>query len=714
MITNIYNNLLQEAKTSPRLLSDLAGLETYISESYTNRSFIELLQNADDAQSTYFYVENYKQHLIIANNGREFNDSDIESLCRSASSKKNRGTSIGYRGIGFKSVVSVANEVHLISGEYQITFSRELTKHLLPDSQNIPLIRIPHPIRTSIINEFGEYINSLKKKGLTTFFIFSGVEIEKIENEYSSFNQTSLLFLHNIKTVETHLKDVRILQLNISSISNDTQKIQIKSKDNESNWVVYTKKNCSIAFYIKDNRISRLPRNESTIHAFLPTEDTSSLGVIINADFSTDPSRRHLIFDDFTSDSIKQIVNLYYELLQKYVFSYSETLFEPTEYINALMPYFDIRLIHLTKSSFEKLFSFELKSLVEENITNIRICPKWFNVRDFISLTNNAGNIKVNENCFSVQGFESLLKYFGCQTSNIDEILEFINTTEISLLGYSQIASEAIRQIIMNANIPLLLNANIFSSSNKLSSLSNINKNNGYIDNSYIQLLQDNGTTLNDLNIFLKKLSLDNILKLQFPENKAKKMDVKEHTYNCQLDILDNKEVNIISNSFPTCNKSNEPENNLKKSTFSEWLDMVSKDDNKKEELSFLTPKKWRSVEENTLLILNSNGFTLKDVSKQNVGYDLEGNDPNGNPIYIEIKSLEYYGQKFRMTNNEYAVAQYKTNEYYLALVVLSSNSIEISLIKDPINKLKLDRQCVQWIWECSEYKYSPFKFILN
>lgn len=65
MIENIYRNLVREAKQSPMLLSDIAGLETYISESYTNRSFIELLQNADDANSSSFLVEKFEQYLIV-------------------------------------------------------------------------------------------------------------------------------------------------------------------------------------------------------------------------------------------------------------------------------------------------------------------------------------------------------------------------------------------------------------------------------------------------------------------------------------------------------------------------------------------------------------------------------------------------------------------------------------------------------------------------
>lgn len=264
----------------------------------------------------------------------------------------------------------------------------------------------------------------------------------------------------------------------------------------------------------------------------------------------------------------------------------------------------------------------------------------------------------------------------------------------------------------MNIDIPLFLDAKIFSSNNNLSSLSSINENDSYIDNSYLQLLQDNGTTQNDLKICLKKYSLNNILRLQFLQNENNNNETK-HSCGCSIDNLNcrDKESDIFSNVISPRDTKNVSENNLTKTTFSEWLDLISEN---KEESTCFAPKKWRTVEENTLLILNSNGFNLKDVSKQNVGYDLEGNDPKGNIIYIEVKSLEYYGQKFRMTNNEFAVAQYKPNNYYLALVVLSASSIEISLIKDPINKLKLNRQCVQWVWECSEYKCTPFKFTFD
>ena len=145
-IIDLRFELLNEAKASPNLLSDLSGLEMYISESYNNRSFIELLQNADDAEATKFKILKADDLLFVANNGRTFNAKDVESICRSASSNKKRGENIGYRGIGFKSVVSFAKEIHIISGDLEITFSKERTMLEIPNASKVPLIRIPHPI----------------------------------------------------------------------------------------------------------------------------------------------------------------------------------------------------------------------------------------------------------------------------------------------------------------------------------------------------------------------------------------------------------------------------------------------------------------------------------------------------------------------------------------------------------------------------------------
>ena len=129
IVEKLHKEFLIEASSSPILLNDLAAMEKYIAESYMGRSLIELLQNADDAYATKFCIRKIKNNTyLIANNGREFTEEDLYALCRSgASTKRRKSGTIGFRGIGFKSVVNYSKTVHLISGNIRTTFSRDKT-----------------------------------------------------------------------------------------------------------------------------------------------------------------------------------------------------------------------------------------------------------------------------------------------------------------------------------------------------------------------------------------------------------------------------------------------------------------------------------------------------------------------------------------------------------------------------------------------------------
>src|SRR4030065_2053230 len=145
IINSLRNEFIQEANNAPKLFKDLAKVEQYIAESYKARSFIELIQNADDAQSTVFGVHSSNQGLVVANNGRLFTLEDVEALCRSGASHKYRGgKTIGYRGIGFKSVVNLAKRIYVFSGHFAFYFDKNSTLKLFPNIPDVPLIRIPH------------------------------------------------------------------------------------------------------------------------------------------------------------------------------------------------------------------------------------------------------------------------------------------------------------------------------------------------------------------------------------------------------------------------------------------------------------------------------------------------------------------------------------------------------------------------------------------
>ena len=681
-IEELRQLLIEEANNSPMLLSDIAGLEEYVSESYNCRSFIELLQSADDAGANRFYVKKHNNYLLVANDGRPFTIEDVESHCRSASSKKTRGKTIGYRGIGFKSVVSFAKEVYLVSGEFEIAFSKELSKRLIPQASRVPLIRIPHSIPNCIKSVFIDEITSLKNKGFNTIFVFSGTISNQIQEEYTSFAYTTLLFLNSIKSIQIDLD--KKVAANISFVKENENKRHVKiiTKDSESEWLVCSGDNCCIAFSIKDGHINRLSNSDAIIHAFLPTEDTCGLGVIVNGDFSTDPSRRHLIFDDTTNQVVTNLIILYGSLLQSHLFDSKPS---NVSLVNALIPYYDIKLIQIMKQSFEKEFAVKLKKELSEEFSTVKLCPNWMNAIDYCKIAGKNTQI-IAPQYYEIKGLVILLKYLGGHTESIEELILNIGDNGISVTGYAQLVSAGIKDILMNNHqIEGFISTPLCFSKGELYSLQKINALGLHIDDSFVQLLVDNGVSRSELGQCFKKLSMFELQK-QFDE---------ENDYQMRSNDFEN---NADGNRFST--------------SVEEWFNNTTETQPKVKTITSI--QRWRSAEENTLIALNANGFRLKDVSSQNVGYDLEGVDPNGNDICIEVKSVDYAGQKFRMTNNEFAAAQYKQHNYFIAIVLQSKDVLEISLINNPVNSLDLKRQCVQWVWECSDYYYNPKRFSLS
>jgi hypothetical protein len=671
--------LLEEAKASPNLLSDLAGLENYISESYHNRSFIELLQNADDANATKFKIIKENGFLYVANNGRIFSQQDFESLCRSASSKKVRGETIGYRGIGFKSVVGFSKEVHVLSGDLEISFSKEKTKLEIPNAMRVPLIRIPHSLNDADKKIIEPIQHILKSEGYTSIFVFTGLTANSIESEFNSFEYNSLLFLRNVIETEISLNGLVKTKITKTHISDSEEKINFQTNTFSNNWLISKDFETSIAFSMSDDKITKLLPEESLVHAFLPTEDSNGLGVLINGNFSTDPSRRHLIFDTDTNNSTKACSKHIVKLLETNLTRNSN---ESIDLVNALVPSFAPRMILFMKDSFSKNLIEEIKNSNSKFIKRLKLCPSWLNPKDFQLLVNTKENV-ISNSCYEIGGFNSFVKYLGATEVQFEELISNINNADLSVLGCVQLTKNLFKSILSHTKIndSEILSLRILYSQGKRRSILELQKDPSSIDESFVSLLLEYGLTEFDIKQVLKKYIPDINSVMQFGIKMDKKQSAEQPHFVESL-----KESHSVVNWF---NKSKETSNNTLKPSI----------------------KRWRSAEEQTLAILNLNGFNLVDVSKQNIGYDLEGVDPDGNKIQIEIKSISLPGQKFKLTNNEIAVAQEKQKSFFVAIVRQYENIFEIALIPDPVNNLVLNRQCVQWIWECEDYEYKPIKF---
>lgn len=677
IILDLQNEFKIEAKNAPMLFKDLAKVEQYIAESYKTRSFIELIQNADDANSKKFGIHIYDNFVIVGNDGRDFNYDDVKAICRSGSSNKVRGGStIGYRGIGFKSVVNLAERVYILSGNINFLYDKQLTKELLNINDDVPLIRIPHIVEDI---PYIDEINNLKTKyNYSTIFLFENIKENIVEDELLSFDKSSVLFLNSVEEINLINKNnsrniIKTIKENICEISENTtnEKWMIISSDNR-----YDK----LAFKIKDNKIISANADESLIHSFTPTTEVSGGYFKMNGNFSTDPSRKSIDFDEISEVSFNNCTNMLAGII-------AEILNGSNKYIGFFKPFVEfnnaissnkirVKLLHNIKDNLQHI----------NNFNNLRLKPEMISIQDYREMCSKK-YLCINENVLvDYPEINSFFELIEIPYLTLDEMIECIeehcNVSNICLATIFSKIVKKYRYDFSEKIINRVGNLKIFVKSSKKVNANEL-KEYSKLDEEYKHILNDNCEN-DDIKFAFKKLGVKYDL-------------VNSNMFYSQIQNISNEKHGIFSNIFKKM--ENAEANNYK----SKEIENISNDFNKKK---YPNIQKWRSTEVNLTEYLRYFDFIdeVKDVSVSNLGYDIEVKLKNGEKIFIEVKSVISFSQPFKITNNEYTCAHNYGDKYYIALVINDDN-FEVKFIQNPIENLHFEKKCEQWSWFCEEYK---------
>lgn len=662
IVEKLHNSFLEEAKRSPILLSDLANMEKYISESYTGRSLIELLQNADDAGASKFEIVEISSKVYgVANNGREFCENDLVSLCRSGTSTKKRKTNtIGYRGIGFKSVVNYAKAVHLYSGHIATTFSRQLTKNLLPEANTVPLIRIPHKFCG---NAYDNSINDLLRDRYSTVFVFE-TEGDCLLDEISMFDTSCMLFLRNIREIHFNLSSKKITYMvkytNLSSLCDE---IEFLGTQNNDRWIVCSdelKSDVKLAFKYDGNRVIPASPQESVIHSFMPTNDKLNVPIKINGDFSTDPSRTKVIYDTETENAIEGCVDLTNNILKNilaenydrygFINILAQASLDPLRAIkgNTISDFYIEKLIKKAKEQLQKY---------AEDVKEIYYQPQGITNVDFeqICRINNIYGIG-NDIDANIRGILQFVKMIGIRILPIEMMLDAMKDCILSKESRIEVMYELVDRSRFGLDKALLTkfnNANVITFNTDVKKVINCDKNDIIEDSFNAAVIEKVGSVVY-VEQFYKVLGLKNI---------------RQQGYNKEIS------TSIISRNVGSIGTKS-------------------------------VVKKWRTVEQNLGEILRSLDGVVNviDVAAQNVGYDIETIMTDGTHRYYEVKSVDNMGNAFTMTNNEFSSAVQYKDKYYLAIVQQDESRIEVCFICDPISTLNMTKRVTKWEWYCSSY----------
>ena len=321
MDINFIKESLEETKQSYfSSKKNLLWLEQYTLETqnfkdYEGREILELLQNADDAQSSdvKILLNTAENYLSVTNSGDKtilFSETGIRSIMASHLSPKkedikNKNKLIGAKGLGFKSVLNWASEIKVKSDNIDLCFGKEIVNQFweelkvnITDASKYELIAqsegrdIPLPILR--LPKVELWKNPIPK---TTIIELSYNEdkTERIKEALNNFRPETLLFLHNLQKITIIIDGTE----NVYSISshriNDQfceiavgKDLWIRTKtegtlDNGQNYEV------AAAFCLNS-----IPQESYEIYSFFPTDEKFPFPCILHASLALNASRKAL------------------------------------------------------------------------------------------------------------------------------------------------------------------------------------------------------------------------------------------------------------------------------------------------------------------------------------------------------------------------------------------------------------------------------------
>jgi len=160
----------------------------------STRFIYELLQNAEDAKASEFEVYLSRARIKVIHNGEPFNTDDISNICYAMSSKDPNET-IGYLGVGFRSVFPITDKPEIHSGDYSFRFDRaECLRRFGDDSLYCFYPYWIEQTTEAIDPRKTTFILPFKSEG---FFDESVAQLNEL-------GAHSLLFLRNVRNLRIH------------------------------------------------------------------------------------------------------------------------------------------------------------------------------------------------------------------------------------------------------------------------------------------------------------------------------------------------------------------------------------------------------------------------------------------------------------------------------------------------------------------------------
>ena len=347
-VNDQFQRAIESYRIQPNLVDEHANLEESIrTGGYSNRTLLELLQNAADAVvgaedeggatgRVEIVLDVNNSSLYCANAGRPFSLSGLTAISMAYLSGK-RGDEIGRFGLGFKSVLAVSDAPQVFSRsiafEFNTAQAQEALHEVSPSSKRLPILRTATVADAAKAFEEDSTLADLASWATTVVKLGDVSNIERLRNEIEQFRAEFLLFVEAVREVKLRVVGPEPYEASHASRNLGSGLLSIESAGQDPDeWVVESRmhepsldarKQVGEAVSRSQVKVTvAIPVRQSRMRigqfwSYFPLQDETSASALFNAPWSVNDDRTTLLRNDYNREILRTLAEMFVDVLPR-------------------------------------------------------------------------------------------------------------------------------------------------------------------------------------------------------------------------------------------------------------------------------------------------------------------------------------------------------------------------------------------------------------
>ncbi|MEU5154806.1 hypothetical protein [Glycomyces sp. NPDC021274] len=348
-VDDLYERAILSYRANPNLITEHANHEESIRVGgYSNRTLLELVQNAADAMTgaeeygagsgrVEIVLDQESRTLYCANAGRPFSRNGLITLAHAHLSGK-RGDEIGRFGLGFKSVLAVTDSPQVFSRSVAFEFNSpeaiESISAIVPGTRRLPILRTMRSIDAGAAFETDPILAELATWASTIVRLPDLSREDTLRGEIENFRSEFLLFVDSVREVRLRVsgsdKDYGTRHIS-QSLGGGRFRISRPNGDNDE-WLVENRMHtptrearAEVGEAVSRDQVKvtvALPARSAQMRlgefwSYFPLQDRTSASALFNAPWSLNDDRTTLLRNTYNREILVNLSAIFAEMLPK-------------------------------------------------------------------------------------------------------------------------------------------------------------------------------------------------------------------------------------------------------------------------------------------------------------------------------------------------------------------------------------------------------------